>query len=114
MASRSRSRRRSFRDFPVLPAALLALALGADTRVIPGDCCNTTDIGPGAEIQPGLRHSTLREPDVRTRRSGRDVESAPGESAFWHWRVAYPTGRFEPRWYDRALAQHARVAKGLP
>src|SRR5262249_14678305 len=53
----------------------------------------------------------LDAPRERAREAQR---GAPGESAFWHWRVAYPTGQFEPRWYDRALAQHRALAKGMP
>lgn len=45
----------------------------------------------------------------------REKESeAPGEQAWWDWRVSYPTGRYNAAWYDSALPQHRSLAKGLP
>jgi len=41
-------------------------------------------------------------------------EGIPNEGPFWDWRVSYPTGHFEASWYDKALPQHERLAKGIP
>ena len=44
----------------------------------------------------------------------RGHSESPGGEAFWNWRVSYPTGRFSTAWYDAAVPQHERLAKGLP
>ena len=33
---------------------------------------------------------------------------------YWHDRLTYPTGRFDPAWVRAAAAQHARMASGVP
>src|SRR5437867_8488431 len=33
---------------------------------------------------------------------------------YWHDRLTYPTGRFDPAWLRVAAAQHARMARGVP
>src|ERR1043166_7453115 len=33
---------------------------------------------------------------------------------YWHNRVTYPTGRFDPAWLRAAAAQHARMASSVP
>ena len=33
---------------------------------------------------------------------------------YWHDRLTYPTGRFDPRWVRAAAAQHARLPLGVP
>ena len=33
---------------------------------------------------------------------------------YWHDRLTYPTGRFDPRWVRAAAAQHARMTSGVP
>src|SRR6266487_2132940 len=33
---------------------------------------------------------------------------------YWHDRLTYPTGRFDPAWVRAAAAQHARMATGVP
>src|SRR5262245_28670290 len=33
---------------------------------------------------------------------------------YWHDRLTYPTGRFDPAWLRAAAAQHARMATGVP
>ena len=33
---------------------------------------------------------------------------------YWHDRLTYPTGRFDPSWVRAAAAQHARMATGVP
>src|SRR5215211_7790953 len=33
---------------------------------------------------------------------------------YWHNRLTFPTGRFDPAWMRAAAAQHARMATGIP
>jgi hypothetical protein len=33
---------------------------------------------------------------------------------YWHDRLTYPTGRFDPAWLRAAAAQHARLTSGVP
>ena len=33
---------------------------------------------------------------------------------YWHDRLTYPTGRFDPAWLRAAAAQHARMTSGVP
>src|SRR5437660_1849946 len=33
---------------------------------------------------------------------------------YWHDRLTYPTGRFDPAWVRAAAAQHARMTSGVP
>jgi len=33
---------------------------------------------------------------------------------YWHNRLTFPTGRFDPAWLRAAAAQHARMATGVP
>ena len=33
---------------------------------------------------------------------------------YWHDRLTYPTGRFDPAWVRAAVAQHERMATGVP
>src|SRR6266542_584161 len=33
---------------------------------------------------------------------------------YWHDRLTYPTGRFDPAWVRAAATQHARMASGVP
>jgi hypothetical protein len=33
---------------------------------------------------------------------------------YWHDRLTFPTGRFDPRWVRAAAAQHARLSLGVP
>src|SRR5215471_18328777 len=33
---------------------------------------------------------------------------------YWHDRLTFPTGRFNPAWVRAAAAQHARMATGVP
>src|ERR1043165_9359698 len=33
---------------------------------------------------------------------------------YWHDRLTYPTGRFDPAWVRAAAAQHARMTSGIP
>jgi len=63
------------------------------------------------------RSHALRERAERDERSAhgrREERDAPGEQAFWNWRVSYPTGAFDAAWYDQALPQHESLRKGLP
>src|SRR5689334_6071864 len=33
---------------------------------------------------------------------------------FWHDRLTFPTGRFDPAWVRAAAAQHAQMTSGVP
>src|SRR3954468_14219483 len=33
---------------------------------------------------------------------------------YWHDRLTYPTGRFDPAWLRAAASQHARMTSGIP
>src|SRR5215471_259837 len=48
--------------------------------------------------------------------SGSDSEAAGLEQLeqYWHDRLTFPTGRFDPAWVRAAAAQHARMATGVP
>ena len=52
--------------------------------------------------------------DKPGKRGERAERGTPREQAFWNWRVSYPTGNFDARWYDEALPQHERMGKALP
>src|SRR6266481_5060933 len=45
----------------------------------------------------------------------RDEASGLAElEQYWHDRLTYPTGRFDPAWVRTAAAQHARMPSGVP
>src|SRR5882724_8802115 len=45
----------------------------------------------------------------------RDEASGLAElEQYWHNRLTFPTGRFDPAWLRAAAAQHARLATGVP
>src|SRR6266581_5190248 len=45
----------------------------------------------------------------------RDEASGLAElEQYWHNRLTFPTGRFDPAWLRAAAAQHARMATGVP
>jgi hypothetical protein len=51
--------------------------------------------------------------------AGNEARDEPGAdagraAAYWHDRVTYPTGKFNPDWVRQAAAQDARVARGVP
>ncbi|HEY6942715.1 hypothetical protein [Dokdonella sp.] len=64
-----------------------------------------------ARRPPSMRASAPGEP--RAERGKREVE-APGDAAFWEWRLAYPTGRYSPHWYADARPSDARLRKATP
>ena len=33
---------------------------------------------------------------------------------YWHYRLTYPTGRFDPAWVRAAVTQHERMTSGVP
>src|SRR5947199_9597185 len=49
---------------------------------------------------------------------GDDVQGEAARLAelehYWHDRLTYPTGRFDPAWVRVAAAQDARIARGIP
>ena len=48
---------------------------------------------------------------------GRSSDEARGLAEleqYWHNRLTYPTGRFDPAWVRAAAAQHARMTSGVP
>ncbi len=42
------------------------------------------------------------------------TRSTPALEQYWHDRLTYPTGRFDPAWVRAAATQHARMASGVP
>ena len=75
------------------------------------------------------RDGALRRPDTRATRPYQEPERympVPGvgsqtEAArlaqleqYWHDRLTFPTGRFNPAWVRAAAAQHARMTVGVP
>lgn len=48
------------------------------------------------------------------RERGEREADAPGDTPYWEWRLAYPTGRFSTRWYLDAQPSHARMRKAMP
>jgi hypothetical protein len=51
--------------------------------------------------------------------AGEEARDEPGSDAeqvaqFWHDRVTYPTGKYNPGWLRRAAAQDAHVPRGVP
>ncbi len=47
--------------------------------------------------------------------SSRDEAAGLAElEQYWHDRLTFPTGRFDPAWVRAAAAQHARMATGVP
>jgi hypothetical protein len=57
---------------------------------------------------------THEPPTARHAEREREADATPAESAYWDWRVSYPSGRFSSRWYRDALPQHERLAKSRP
>src|SRR5437762_1022255 len=75
------------------------------------------------------RDGALRRPDTKATRPYQEPERympVPGvgsqtEAArlaqleqYWHDRLTFPTGRFNPAWVRAAAAQHARMTAGVP
>src|SRR5213596_3832729 len=67
------------------------------------------------------REAALRpapEPDrympVAGARSQSEAAGLEQLEQYWHDRLTFPTGRFDPAWVRAAAAQHARLATGVP
>src|SRR5437870_4523000 len=46
--------------------------------------------------------------------SREEAEGLAQLEQYWHDRLTYPTGRFDPAWVRAAAAQHARMTSGVP
>ena len=69
----------------------------------------------------GGSHGVLRRASQRDRYLPVPGASSRDEAArlaqleqYWHDRLTYPTGRFDPAWVRAAAAQHARMTSGVP
>lgn len=62
------------------------------------------------EAPPGTRSA---RPPVAAHERERELE-APGDTPYWEWRLAYPTGHYSARWYLDARGDHARMRKAMP
>src|SRR6266566_4444023 len=67
------------------------------------------------------REAALRpapEPDrympVAGARSQSEAAGLEQLEQYWHDRLTFPTGRFDPAWVRAAAAQHARMQSGVP
>src|SRR6476646_3152329 len=43
-----------------------------------------------------------------------ETDDLDGMDTYWHNRLTYPTGRFDPAWVRQASAQDAQIARGVP
>src|SRR5204862_3624789 len=50
-------------------------------------------------------------PGASSREEARGLEKL---EQYWHDRLTFPTGRFDPAWVRAAAAQHARMTSGVP
>jgi hypothetical protein len=64
----------------------------------------------------GVRHASERERYMPVPGSPSQEEAArlAELEQYWHDRLTYPTGRFDPAWVRAAAVQHARMASGVP
>jgi hypothetical protein len=64
----------------------------------------------------GVRDASERERYMPVPGSGSQEEGAhlAQLEQYWHDRLTYPTGRFDPAWLRAAAAQHARMTSGIP
>src|SRR6267143_6941622 len=46
--------------------------------------------------------------------SGEEARGLAELEQYWHNRLTFPTGRFDPAWVRAAAAQHARMTSGVP
>ena len=67
------------------------------------------------------RDGALRSPDKPPRYMPAPGGDLQGEAAglvelqqYWHNRLTFPTGRFDPAWVRAAAVQHARMSAGVP
>jgi hypothetical protein len=47
-------------------------------------------------------------------KSGDEARGLAELEQYWHNRLTFPTGRFDPAWVRAAAAQHARMTSGVP
>ena len=47
-------------------------------------------------------------------KSGDEAKGLAELEQYWHNRLTFPTGRFDPAWVRAAAAQHARMTSGVP
>jgi hypothetical protein len=103
--SSNRSTRRAQSGFMNL-RRLLALTLG-----LSGVALAILAGKDGALRRPSGPERYLPVPGSDTR----DEASGLAElEQYWHNRLTFPTGRFDPAWLRAAAAQHARMAVGVP
>jgi hypothetical protein len=85
---------------------LLALTLGFSGIVL------AIFAGKGGAVQ------RASEPELYRAVPGNSSESEAAGleqlEQYWHDRLTFPTGRFDPAWVRAAAAQHARMATGVP
>src|SRR5882757_1100844 len=103
--SSTRSTRRAQSGFMNL-RRLLALTLG-----LSGVALAILAGKDGALRRPSGAERYMPVPGSDTR----DEASGLAElEQYWHNRLTFPTGRFDPAWVRAAAAQHARMATGVP
>src|SRR4051812_28485245 len=84
--------------------ALVALAAGAVVVMAGVVVRNVAFPGHGKlSIAAGAERS-MPQP-------GEQGEDLDGPSGYWSTRLTYPTGRFNPDWVRRAVAQDARIKR---
>src|SRR5690349_14465658 len=88
--------------------ALLLGALGVALAIRPA--------APGARLVPPVPREAgevlpLAPGAGQIADEGGDLEAL---AAYWHERLTYPTGQFDPAWRLAAVAQDAQMARGVP
>ena len=88
----------------------------ADSRSKPSDITprnsKDTDI---ADADENISDRDLDEPkNEREKESEEEYEMLLEQESFWHNRLTYPTGRFDPSWVRQAAAQDSQIERGIP
>jgi photosystem II stability/assembly factor-like uncharacterized protein len=90
----------------VLGLVLLWAALAAGAVIVGRQPAGAPASGPGS--------GEPRYAAVPNAESGDEAAGLAEMAAYWHDRLTYPTGRYDPAWLQAAAAQDRGVARGVP
>src|SRR5262249_35377325 len=71
----------------------------------------------GRDVALPRPNGTARRPRYKPSPGGDsqgDVAGMARLNKYWHDRLTYPTGRFDPAWVRAAAVQHAQMSTGVP
>ena len=91
-----------------------------------GAASSTEDVNPQSEAADVRRHEKRNAAKVEREFPEKDVvegkeqealeeyEMLLEQEAFWHTRLTYPTGRFDPAWLRQAVEQDSQIERTIP